>query len=50
MTLLAKDTWGVWHKQIYLYRIREDGGFEGSDGCLTLSRPPDLTGFQQGFW
>lgn len=50
VTLLAKDTRGVWHKQIYLYRIRQDGGFEGSGGWLTLSGPPELTGFQQGLW
>lgn len=50
VTLLAKDTRGIWHKQIYLYRIRQDGGFEGSGGWLTLSEPPDLTGFQQGLW
>ncbi len=50
VTLLAKDTRGIWHKQIYLYRIRQDGGFQGSDGWLTLSGSPDLTGFQQGLW
>ena len=49
VTLLAKDTQGIWHEQIYVYRTR-DRGFHGSDSWFTLSEPPDLTGFQQGLW
>lgn len=49
MTLLAKDTQGIWHQQMYVYRTR-DRGFHGSDSWLTLSEAPDLTGFQQGLW
>ena len=49
VTLLAKDTQGIWHEQMYVYRTR-DRGFHGSDSWYTLSEPPDLTGFQQGLW
>lgn len=49
VTLLAKDTQGIWHEQMYIYRTR-DRGFHGSDSWYTLSEPPDLTGFQQGLW
>ena len=49
VTLLAKDTQGIWHEQMYVYRTR-DRGFHGSDSWFTLSEPPDLTGFQQGLW
>ena len=49
VTLLAKDTQGIWHEQMYVYRTR-DRSFHGSDSWYTLSEPPDLTGFQQGLW
>ena len=49
VTLLAKDTQGIWHEQMYVYRTR-DRGFHGSDSWYTLSESPNLTGFQQGLW
>ena len=49
MTLLAKDTQGVWHEMNY-WCSAWDGRFYQTGGWETLSGIPDLTGFQQGLW
>lgn len=49
VTLLAKDTQGVWHEMSY-WCSAWDGRFYQMGGWETLSGTPDLTGFQQGLW
>ena len=49
VTLLAKDTQGVWHEMNY-WCSAWDGRFYQTGGWETLSGTPDLTGFQQGLW
>ena len=49
VTLLAKDTQGMWHEMNY-WCSAWDGRFYQTGGWETLSGIPDLTGFQQGLW
>ena len=49
VTLLAKDTQGIWYQNDYLWDGR-DKEFKGGGPWETLDETPDLTGFQQGLW
>jgi hypothetical protein len=49
VTLLAKDTQGIWYQNDYLWDGR-DKEFKGGGPWETLDENPDLTGFQQGLW
>ena len=49
MTLLAKDTQGIWYQNDYLWDGR-DKEFKDGGPWETLDETPDLTGFQQGLW
>ena len=49
VTLLAKDTQGIWYQNDYLWDGR-DKEFKGGGLWETLNETPDLSGFQQGLW
>ena len=49
VTLLAKDTEGLWHKSRYRWDP-QNKTFYGDGLWDDLKEEADLTGFQQGLW